>query len=240
MGRLRTLDSFGADEVLSFSTGSSRLIMEVATGNSRATGRRKVSANGKRKNIHRKGPIQAAGENTAGKGSAKNKTAPAEKEKKGPEPEVDKEKNAEPAVNQDGDIFVIIENTADIDGGANHWALFFQSQNTDVGVISEAVGISGQFVYRPRFNIRPESSTRFAQRIPVGWTWSYGHYIMALQFTPIRNDIAGWNCQNFVMEGLQQLHGDGCIGFADLRKAITTLRPLMDSHAVRYCTPESD
>jgi hypothetical protein len=109
-----------------------------------------------------------------------------------------------------------------------------------MGVISEATGLPGHYVYNQINGVKPHRSSHFAQKIPVGWVSDYRKYIFALQLTRIRNDLDGWNCQNYVMEGLQGLYEDGCIEREDFRNARRTLRTLMASHTVRYSSPESE
>ncbi|KAL7275125.1 hypothetical protein RUND412_001944 [Rhizina undulata] len=98
-------------------------------------------------------------------------------------------------------------------GNVCHWALFLEGQRHSYLV--EAAGPCNEFELNVSENEKPSDSTRHKRDILVQDGYSdkdLESAVDTLRAVPIRNDITEWCCQDYVMEGLEALNGEGTIG----------------------------
>jgi hypothetical protein len=189
-----------------------------------------VPAKAQGKNIKRTGPIKAAGKEEpkqeAAKGGKKAAAGKGGKKSSSGKTAV-KKKSPTPPRGIEGDISVIIYNTAVGHGGANHWSLFYRT-NGNRGMISEAAGTPGHMRYQEHEDADPRHSHRFAQEIQIAYIDDYDFYMDCVRTTPIRNETHPWNCQNWVIEALEGLQIMNMLTLAEYEEAEETLRARMD------------
>lgn len=97
-----------------------------------------------------------------------------------------------------------------------HWAIYLRigADGTDFQhMIYQAVGEAGEL----EFNVLeadPKASARFKSEVEVSYI--YGKHSIkevqkVLEAQAMQNEMANWNCQDWVMEALETLHEDDLV-----------------------------
>jgi len=104
-----------------------------------------------------------------------------------------------------------------------HWAINLRAAGSDL--IYQANGDEGKLDLDIR-KANPKNSSRFRKEIKVSDIDDEVEVKRILEGQPMNNDVASWNCQDWVMEALEALNDEMLLGDYQYNEAKDTLMEL--------------
>lgn len=112
---------------------------------------------------------------------------------------------------------------APVQGNVKHWALYLEG----VGIF-QVVGDPMEFELNVRLRVRPQDSARYTGRVYIAEVDDTREFVQVVRTTHISNDVAHWNCQNFVLDVLEGLNDDDVLDDYDYQEAKDKLEGMLD------------
>jgi hypothetical protein len=111
-------------------------------------------------------------------------------------------------------VHVVIYNPT-VDCDPCHWALWLNNDSARESIILQVGDDKGGVGYyiEKLENKKPEHSTKFKEAILCGTIVAdkHKHTVLTIESHPVDNESTTWNCQAWVMEGLQVLVNEGLL-----------------------------
>jgi hypothetical protein len=103
-------------------------------------------------------------------------------------------------------------------GNVSHWTLVLTDES-EITTLYEVIGAPTEFRRNTMHSKDPKSSSRFTGLVWVSHVDDIVEAKRILEQQPIRNDIATWSCQDFVLEALEALSNELLIEDYDYQAA---------------------
>ena len=114
------------------------------------------------------------------------------------------------------------------DGNVHHWSLYLQD-SVDGDMIYEVTGSPGDFKHNIISGVQPEKSKRHVRSLEVAEIDRQDINAAKEILANIAiKDVATWSCQDFVLEGLEELHDEAIIGDYQYAEAKDNLEAVYD------------